>query len=229
MTALRFLQTLQLTDSLFPSGSFAFSDGLETAVACGHVRDSKTLKEWLQAYLDDVFTPCEGLAMFKARLAAETPEWETLKSIDRELTALKPAAGARASSISLGQRFLKSCSAIHADPRITETMGRIHRGEMPGNLPVTFGIVFGVLGIETRDAVLAFGYTRLTGTVSASMRLISLGQQQAQAALTTALPALIAAADRIIGSGSSPLTCFAPRLDIHAMNHRYLYSRLFRS
>ena len=65
--------------------------------------------------------------------------------------------------------------------------------------------------------------------VSAGLRLISIGQQQGQALLTRSIERLPAAVDRILQMEGEPLRSFSPMMDIQQMNHRYVYSRLFRS
>ena len=65
MEPLRFIRALQLVDSFFPIGAFAYSDGLETAAARGHVRDAASLGDWMNHFLNSIFVPCEGLALVK--------------------------------------------------------------------------------------------------------------------------------------------------------------------
>ena len=91
MEPLQFIRALQLTDSFFPVGAFAYSDGLETAVARGRVRDAITLGKWMEHFLEAVFVPCEGLALVKCMLALKAGDFETLCNIDEELTAIRPA------------------------------------------------------------------------------------------------------------------------------------------
>src|SRR5262245_2712208 len=98
-----------------------------------------------------------------------------------------------------------------------------------GNAAVAFAIVFTHCGIGERDAVLAFGYNRLTAIVSASLRLISIGQQQGQTLIAKNIERLPDAAERILEMKGEPLRSFSPMLDIQQMNHQYVYSRLFRS
>ena len=71
MQPIQLLQTLQLMDSFFPVGAFAYSDGLETAAAEGRVADAASLQEWMDHFLDAVFVPCEGLALVKSMTALE--------------------------------------------------------------------------------------------------------------------------------------------------------------
>lgn len=225
MTPSQLVQTLQLMDSLFPVGTFAYSDGLETAASSGHVHDGRSLAGWLDHFLNAVFVPCDGLALLKCMRAIEKEDWETLRSIDEELTALKPAAETRAASRSVGRRLLTTCSAIaggHELFSIAETLPDC-------NAPVAYGVVLSHRGLDVRDALPAFGYARLSGIVSASLRLIALGQQQGQALLAKAIEDLPDAAERILGIEGEPLRSFGPLLDVQQMNHRYVYSRLFRS
>src|SRR5947207_15792350 len=75
---LTFIHGLQMTDSFFPVGAFAYSDGLETAAAGGLVRDAPSLGQWMDHFLEGVFVPCEGLALVKCMLALKSGETNTL-------------------------------------------------------------------------------------------------------------------------------------------------------
>jgi len=225
MDPLQFVHVLQITDSFFPVGAFAYSDGLETAATLGSVKDASTLGNWLAHFLDNVFVPCDGLALFKSVESIERGDFQELREIDEELTAIKPSAALRNASQSIGRRLLTAYSAISRDPDFDAMVGLFPQC----NAPVAYAAVMTHRGIGGRDAVLAFGYSRLAGIVSAGLRLISVGQQQAQGLLSEVLEQLPSAAERIAQNKSEPLRSFAPMMDITQMNHRYIYSRLFRS
>jgi urease accessory protein len=225
MTPLQFVQVLQLTDSFFPVGAFAYSDGLETAATNGAVKDASTLRNWLDHFLDNVFVPCDGLALFKSVESIERRDFQAVHEIDEELTAIKPSAALRNASQSIGKRLLTAYAGISGDPEFDALVRLFPHC----NAPVAYAAVMTHRGIEGRDALLAFGYSRLAGIVSAGLRLISIGQQQAQGLLSEVLERLPSAADRIVQNKSEPLRSFAPFMDITQMNHRYVYSRLFRS
>jgi urease accessory protein len=221
MEALHFIRALQFTDSFFPVGAFAYSDGLETAAATGRVRDNDSLGEWMDYFLSGVFEPCEGLAVVKCMLALKTADFDTLWRLDEELTAIRPAAAVRAASAGVGKRLLSTYVAITGSNPLTP---------LPqGNAPAAYAVVLFHCGLEARDAALAYGYNRLAGIVSAGLRLIPLGQQQGQALLTRTLDRLPVAVDRIFEMKDEPLRSFNPLLDVEQMNHQYIYSRLFRS
>jgi urease accessory protein len=221
MDALPFLHGLQLSDSAFPVGAFAYSDGLETAANNGLVRDPASLAAWMDHFIEAVFVPCEGLALAKCMRALQAGDLEMLHLIDEELTAIRPSNEVRFSSIGIGKRLLSLYAAISDGVRLPQ---------LPqGNAAAAYALVFFDRRISERDAVLAFGYNRLAGIVSAGLRLISVGHQQGQVLLTKAIDRLPSAADRILENLDQPLRAFNPILDIQQMNHQYVYSRLFRS
>jgi urease accessory protein len=224
MEPLQFIRGLQVTDSFFPVGAFAYSDGLETAVSRGHVFDAVTLGKWMEHFLEGVFVPCEGLALARGMRALKASDLETLYRLDEELTAIRPAGAVRVSSTNIGKRLLLLYAAICGGEGPWDSVRLPH-----GNAAVAYAVIFFQCGLEERHAALAFGYNRLSGMISAGLRLISIGQQQGQALLTNTLHRLPDAVDRILRLQDEPLRSFSPLLDIHQMNHQYVYSRLFRS
>jgi urease accessory protein len=176
-------------------------------------------------FINAVFVPCEGLALLKCVRAAEKGDWATIRSIDEELTALKPAAATRTSSKSVGKRLLTTYAAIIDDSPFLAIIDTLPQC----NAPVAYGVVLSHRGLDGCDALPAFGYVRLAGMVSAALRLIALGQQQGQALLTRAIEHLLIAAEHMLQTEAEPLRSFGPLMDVQQMNHRYLYSRLFRS
>jgi urease accessory protein len=125
----------------------------------------------------------------------------------------------------VGKRLLTSYSEISKDTHFAKFVQTLPQC----NAPVAYAVVMIHRGMDSREALLAFGYSRLAGIVSAGLRLISMGQQQAQHLLAELLERLPDAAERIVQMESEPLRSFAPLMDIAQMNHRYVYSRLFRS
>jgi urease accessory protein len=215
MESLAFIRALQLTDSFFPVGAFAYSDGLETAASVGHVANADDLAEWMNHFIYGVLIPCEGLAVVKCMEALNAGDIDTLARIDRELTAIRPASAVRRASTLVGKRLL----SIH-DTNV----------QLPdGNAAAAYAVVFFQLGLTPREGVMAFAYNRLAGIVSAGLRLISIGQNQGQKLLTEALRQLPEAVEVIVETKDKPLRSFSPLLDIQQMNHQYVYSRLFRS
>jgi urease accessory protein len=174
--------------------------------------------------LEGIFVPCEGLALVKCMLALKQGDFDTVRDLDSELTAIRPAAAVRRASTGIGKRLLSLYSSIYGEcaPWKMVTLPE-------GNAALAYALVFYHCGLRERAGALAFGYNRLTGIVSAGLRLISIGQHEGQCLLSENLNRLPDAVDRILQMTDAPLRSFNPLLDIEKMNHQYVYSRLFRS
>ena len=222
------LSLLHLCDSLFPLGSYAYSDGLETATASGAVHDRDTLQGWIDVVLDESIGRTDGPAAWHAWHMIEERRWDALSALDQELIALRPSASARRSTRTMGQRLLTTWRALHPDARLEDVDRLVHAGSIAPALPVAFAAACLSSRIGRRETVEAFAYTRLAATVSAAMRLAPIGQSDAHAVLAAALERVPRIVEGIERSGGQ-LESFTPAMDIALMSQQYLHSRLFRS
>ncbi len=212
---------LHLCDSLFPIGSFAYSEGLESAIGAGMVKDVADLRDWLDVCLDEVIARSDGPGVAIAWSACHAGDWDTLIAVDEELTALRPSSTIRMANRSMGLRLLKTWQAIHPDARLDGLTDGL-------TLPAAFGVVCASAGIDRRDGVTGYAYTRLAATVSAAMRLMALGQTDAHRLLGRILERVPATVDNVMVR-NDPVESFAPALDVAQMTQQYVHSRLFRS
>ena len=211
---------LHLCDSLFPIGSFAYSDGLESATSDGRVASADDLRAWIDVCLDETIRRMDGPAVWQAWMAACESDWPALDVLDEELNALRPSSAGRTSSRAMGQRLLTTWSALYGTQPFPEATAHA--------LPVAFAVVCAGRDIERRDSVEAYAYTRLAATVSAAMRLISIGQTEAHALLARTLDRVPAVVDDI-ARRDARIESFTPALDIATMTQQHLPSRLFRT
>ena len=99
-----FLAALQLGDSLFPSGGFTLSHGLETLAERGLVRNAAELHEWLAMTLARQIAPSDGVAAAAAWDARDDPA--ASQEIDALLLATKLAREPREASVRTGRQLL---------------------------------------------------------------------------------------------------------------------------
>ena len=222
------LSLLHLCDSLFPIGSFAYSDGLESAAAGGRVTGPADLAAWLEISLQEGFGRSDGPAIVAAWPAVDAADWEAVAAIDDELTALRASSTARLANRSMGLRLLKTWQGLHPDGRLEQMLGFVARRRLGPTLPVAFAAVGCCSGIARRDLLAGYAYGRLAATISAAMRLIPIGQTDAHQLLGLALARVPSSIDFVLARQARPES-FAPALDITQMSQQYLHARLFRS
>jgi len=155
------LSLLHLCDSLFPIGGFAYSDGLESATSEGTVADADALRDWLDVCLDHTYGRLEGPAVWRAWTAFRDAQWDALEALDEELTALRPSSSARRSSRAMGLRLLTTWQTLHPDARLAHAATLARDGRIGPVLPIAFACGCASTGIERRQSVEAFAYTRL--------------------------------------------------------------------
>ena len=222
------LSLLHLCDSLFPIGSFAYSDGLESAAANGLITGAAGLHQWLDACLDEGFGRSDGPAMAIVWSAVERVDWDAVVAIDEEVTALRASSTTRMANRSMGRRLLKAWQRLHPDVRLEPMQALVQAERLGPALPVAFSAVSVCGGMALRDALAGYAYTRLAATISAAMRLLAIGQTEAHQLLGAALARVPAAIDGVIARKAPPES-FTPALDIAQMTQQYVHARLFRS
>ncbi len=219
----------QMIDSFFPSGSFAYSWGLETYVDEGLVGNVKELEGFLSAYLRGVVARCDALVLKMAHEAADAGDLGEIFRLDGMIHSMKTAREAREGSVQIGGQILRVMAGLYGRPILGRYLNGIESGAAKGHHPVAFGVVCNALGIGKRDSVAAFLYQTASGIVSAGVRLVPLGHMDGQRALRDLTPRMAGIADEVVGLGEDDLSSFAPGIEIRAMRHEDLYSRLFRS
>jgi urease accessory protein len=225
MTALWHL--LQTTDTAFPIGGFAHSNGLEGLVDDRVVTDPASL----ETYLRESWVPALGaldLPLIRHAALAAIDD-HALYDLDERASALRPTAESRRAQQQIGRQRLALVARLTAHPRLQTLAGAAERGEWSANLPVVWGVETACLELPSNHALAAYAYQSLNGHVAAAMKLIRIGPEGAQSILRRLAPAV----DRAIADSATVLAdaigTFTPLLDLASARHETAYTRLFIS
>jgi urease accessory protein len=225
----QFLALLQLCDTALPIGAFAFSNGLETYTQQGFMPGVEAVQEWLETLLHHSVHGSYLLPVALAYRAAAAADWAQLERLDQRLTAMKHARELREASVKTGQGLLRLAVQVWPGPAVERLHALCQQQRMAGHQALVWGVLGCELAWQERVIVEAAGYQWLSGMVSATLRLLPIGQLTGQRMLTALLQHLPVIADDICRQGWDDLGSAAPEFDIRAMQHETLYSRLFRS
>jgi urease accessory protein len=213
------LAALHLASPTLPVGGFAYSQGLESAIAEGLVADAAQAQRWI----DDLLRLC--LARFEAPLwlrahdACREGDADRLRSLDAELLAARETAELRAESRQMAASLLRLFDALRlAAPPAT-----------PQTYPAAFAAACAAFGIDREAGLTAYLWSWVENQVLAGIKLVPLGQTAGQAMLL-ALHDRVHEAVRIATSlRDDELGSAAVAMAVVCARHETLYSRLYRS
>jgi urease accessory protein len=214
---------LQTTDSLFPTGAFAHSGGLEGLAIEGVLKTADDAESGIEELLRHSFARIDLPACGLAHRSSLSGEVATLVEIDDRVDSLKAPREAREASRSLGRRRLRVVSALEKYRRLVE------ENRAPGHQAVVTGMHGALDGNSREETLLAFAYGTAAGLVASAMKLLPLGQTRAQALLSRlgeSMAQTVQAADEL---SLDKMGAFLPLLDIAAMRHEVAATRLFIS
>ena len=219
------LHLLQLSDTAFPTGSFAHSMGLEAFAGTGRLRSAEDLERLAGVYLNSLSTS-DGVALRAAYVA----RLDEVIEIDRLLSATKLTRELRSASTATGGRFLASVAALGVESTLLENYTRaVREDEAPGNMAVGYGVAALALELEVDEALLSYLFTATSSLVAAGQKLIPLGGSAAQRVLYR----LNAETTRVLEKSEEvaleDMYAFAPEVDVRSMLHERQRVRLYIS
>lgn len=196
----------------FPVGGFAWSQGLETAIAAGDVRDAAGLAAWVAAVTESGSARTDAILLAHAR----APECD-IAALDALARALAPSAERLAETLEQGAAFAAMLAA----------MGE---GDLPAlPYPLAVGLGTRPLAVTTAEVVALYLHGQAAALVSAGVRFMPLGQGAGQRILADLAPQLAAQAAALAEAPLSAIATATPRADLMAMAHETLPVRIFRS
>ena len=225
----QFLTTLQLGDSFFPSGAFAYSSGLETFVSGGLVRSREHLMRFIESYLLGLAGRNDLLFVKLSWYGAASGNLDEIVRLDRLIHATKLVGELRGASTQMGRQLAKVMKGLYPLSIAGSLWQRLDGPGMEGHHPVIFGAVCGGIGVELDKTLLTYLYAGVSSLVSAGVRLIPLGHSDGQLALNDLKPLMMRLVKAVGPLGEADISTFAPALEVRAMQHEDLFTRLFKS
>ena len=223
------LGLLQISDSLFPSGAFTHSYGLEQLAREGVVRTPVEVEAWVRSVLRLGLGPGDATAATRAHRAASAGDVASVIKADRSLLRTKPASELRSASLNTGRRLLEE-TALHVSGAVlAEYAASVREDRTLGIHPVAFAVVAEAMGAETEETVASLLFSNVAALLQASMRLLPVSHRDVQGALHRLRPEVASLAHDASSSTEAPLRSFAPLQEIASMRHAGATARLFAS
>jgi len=217
------LTALQQADSGFPSGSFAFSNGIEGLVALETSLDCEGLVAVVTTTIRHRWASADRVAVVYAHRAGD--DLAAVAAIDAAVEAASFAEPLRNGSKRNGSALLTA--HVRLRTRLAfDLRSFIDAGRAFGHLPVVQGFMWEKLGVSEQNAVAISGYTTATGLIASAVRLGQIGAIEAQAVLASAIRVVAETAEHEIPKDLQ-IASFTPWLDIAAARQARAQVRLF--
>ncbi len=168
--------------------------------------------------------------MASAHRAALAGDIDQLVELDNLVGALKLPREVREASYKMGYAFLTAVLKVFEPTGMVETYAQaVKEGKCEGHQSVAFGVAAAAFGIPETETVLVFLQSALANLVGVAARLIPLGQLEVQRIVVRAWPLLTQAVEIARSRQPEEFGSTTAALDIAAMHHERLYSRLCMS
>lgn len=222
-----FVSLLQISDTAFPTGAFAHSQGLEAFHAAGELESAEDLARLLRDQLRSLATS-DCVALRAAHSDTSDGLWNAIHA-DRLLTATKLSRETRQASLSTGRRFLSSVAALGVGGRVEELGGLVRSEAADGNLAVCFGVACWELGADVREAISAYLYSTVSSLAGAGQRIVPLGSSAVQRVVYELRGEIHRCADLSAGIEVEEMYSFTPVIEARSMQHERQKVRLYIS
>lgn len=204
---------------VFPTGSFAYSSGLETVVTSGLIGDEQSLTNWLSALLSDGRLRNDAIFL-KESLSV----WDGSTAIEE----INDLALASAGSAELHLEITAQGAAFFEAAKRWPEISALTLPD-PVALPVVVGAACGAASVATRSAVTAYLHAFIANQLQIAIRLSVIGQTAAASLLATLEGSILKLANETETATVDDLGSATIMADIASMQHETQRGRLFRS
>lgn len=218
---------LQMSDSFFPTGLYATSNGLEALSKVKKLK-GKDISQFITIFLKQVIGPSDCTALGNAYESCRKMDIAALLSTDESLYFMRLIEETRSASARSGNQLLKCVSSfVKHKKMLKDFQNAISTGNATGIYPVSFGVAAWSLDIPKNKAglILLYGFT--VSVIGAALRLGILQHFDSQEIIHELRPVILESVLKNIDRPVSNMWQFAPGLDILQMKHEMMSSKMF--
>lgn len=203
----------------FPVGAFAWSQGLETAIADRRVATCDQLRDWLDGLIAHGGIKTDAIILAHAHRAQA--DAARLREIADLALALTSASERGLETTVSGQSFARAARAWPSDV--------FARLPTPCPYPLAVGAIAAAQGLGLDETLIGYLTAAVHAQVSVAVRLVPLGQTAGLSVMAGLEPAVAALAASAASADLDAIGTIAYAQDIAQMRHETLEPRTFRS
>ncbi len=226
MQAQALLHLLQLTSPSLPIGAYSYSQGLETAIDIGTVKDEASARHWITHTLHEVVARFEAPVLWRLMHAFTIRDQEAITLWTERFIAARDTAEFRAETIQMGYSLGKLVNDLQLGDA---TLLALLQSQTEIPLPTALAYAAVALEVPMEAALLGALFSWAENQVLVCVKSVPLGQVAGQRLLLSLQTELHAAAKCAQQLEDDELSNWTPGLSLLSMQHEVQYSRLYRS
>ncbi|KAA3436308.1 urease accessory protein UreF [Rufibacter hautae] len=174
---MKFARLLHLVDSSIPTGSFAYSYGLESSITFGLIKDRLGLRHYLYSYLQQVVGM--EIPFLTSCYTLELPDLNpTLRIMAEEYDAMMLVPTIRKASVVQGKNWLKLLASLYPASGMQEIRRWFEEQELPTHFVLVFALCLKRVEFTLADLQTMYLHMALRDQVSAAIRLGFIGPME---------------------------------------------------
>jgi len=197
----------------FPLGAFAYSHGLEFEISEGNVSTSEELYEWLKDILR-FGSVWNDLVLFCNSYKTDVNSLNELSDIAKAFAQSK-------------ERYYETIEMGNAFSKIISSIEGVYLKGMP--LPIIMGYIAKIENVSLPYILPLYAHSFISNLISVSIRLLPLGQTDAQKLLFSLFPIIDDVSKEALKSNIGDMRNKCVLADLASMKHETLKVRLFKS
>jgi urease accessory protein len=227
-TSIEEISILQLSDSFFPTGMYATSNGLEALFYSKKIKHANELRDLIKVYVEHQIGPTDCTALGNSYEYAKRSDLERLIEVDQTIFSMKLIQEIRETSTRSGTQLLRCISYFITDNELLNRYQEaIKNKQASGVYPVALAIASSTLNIPKRKAGLMMIYAFSVSIVGAALRLGMLQHFDGQRIIHELKPNILETVNNNIDRPLMSMWQFAPGIDIVQITHERMGSKMF--
>jgi urease accessory protein len=219
------LQLIWLASPALPVGGFSYSEGMESAVEQGLVKNDAQAADWLADQLHTSLARGELAVLAQAIPAWRAGDTARITTLNHWVLHTRETSELLQQTTQMGRSLVEWLKTVR--PELAQSAQTL-----PGptlTYPIAFALAASATPATVRDTLLAFAFGWAENMMQAALKSVPLGQSAGQRILVRLAAEIPAAVDHALQLGDADRQAFSPMLAILSARHETQYSRLFRS
>ena len=222
------LGVMQLSDSFFPTGIYATSNGLEFLFTEKKIHGMTDLIKLIEINITQQIGPSDCVALGNVFDSADKHDFDQVIKADNIIFATKPIKEIRDASVRSGVQLIKCVIEFVKDDKIlNQYKDSITKNKVHGVFSVAFAVCCNALKIKKEKSMTMMLYGFTVGMVGAALRLGLIQHFEGQKIIHSIKPIISQTIKENSNKSLLEIWQFAPQIDIIQMSHEKMDSKMF--